>query len=264
MGRAALADLAADPAHAAVLVDFDGSLAPIVPEPADAAILPEAREALARLVGRIHRVGVVSGRPVAFLADQIDLPDVELAGLYGLVRRVGGVDHVDPRAEAYRPAVAGAVETARERLPGLLVEHKDLTVTLHWRRDPARQAEVEECATELSATFGLAIPQQGRMSVELRPPVDVDKGDAVEALLEGCDRACFAGDDVGDLPAFDRLDFLRESGALVDVCRIGVRSSEMPDDLAERVDVLVDGPAGLAAALHGLADALSERRRADP
>lgn len=201
-------------------------------------------------------MGVVSGRPVGFLASEVDLPSVELAGLYGLERRRGGVDAVDPAAEGFRRAVSAAADEAEERLPGLLVERKGLTVTLHWRRDPTRQPEVERCAAELVAAHGLDRPQPGRMSVELRPPVDVDKGAAVEALVDGFDRACFAGDDTGDIPAFDRLAALGASGALRATCAVGVRSSEMPEELADRVDVLVDGPDGLATALGALADAV--------
>lgn len=193
---------------------------------------------------------------MAFLASEIDLPSVELAGLYGLERRVGGVDAVDPAAEGFRGAIAAAADEADRRLPGLLVERKGLTVTLHWRRDPARRSEVEACAAEVAAGHGLDDLRPGRMSVEIRPPVAIDKGVAVEALVEGFDSACFAGDDTGDLPAFDRLAELGASGALRATCAVGVRSPEMPDELADRVDVLVDGPDGLAAVLSALADAV--------
>ena len=43
------------------------------------------------------------------------------------------------------------------------------------------------------------------MAIELRPPIDVDKGDAANALIAGFDVAAFVGDDTGDLPAFAEL-----------------------------------------------------------
>ena len=62
-----LRPLAAAPASAALLVDYDGSLAPIVDDPAAAVVFPAAHAALTRLVARLGRVAVVSGRPVDFL-----------------------------------------------------------------------------------------------------------------------------------------------------------------------------------------------------
>jgi trehalose 6-phosphate phosphatase len=98
------------------------------------------------------------------------------------------------------------------------------------------------------------------MARELRPPVPIDKGTAVHALLErtsSAQRACFAGDDHGDLAAFDALAHLREEGRIRTAVRIGVNSAEAPARLAEAVDLLVDGPPGLAALLDDIATALS-------
>ena len=66
----------ANPRHSVLLVDFDGSLAPIVKDPEAARPLPEARDALAALVPLVQRVAVVSGRPVAFLLDALAMPGV--------------------------------------------------------------------------------------------------------------------------------------------------------------------------------------------
>ncbi|HKY77361.1 MAG TPA: trehalose-phosphatase, partial [Acidimicrobiia bacterium] len=66
-----LAALANDPSQAAVIVDFDGTLAPIVDDPPAATALPEAAATLDRLASCFGRVAVVSGRPVAFLRDQL-------------------------------------------------------------------------------------------------------------------------------------------------------------------------------------------------
>ena len=87
------------------------------------------------------------------------------------------------------------------------------------------------------------------MAVELRPPVPVDKGTVVEELCAGLEAAAFAGDDAGDLAAFDALDRLQRDGRLAHAVRIGVRSAEAPPELMARADVAVDGPAGLAALL---------------
>ena len=98
------------------------------------------------------------------------------------------------------------------------------------------------------------------MSVELRPPVPVDKGTVTAELVTGASVAVFAGDDAGDLVAFDVLTRLAESGAVAHTIRIGVRSEEAPPGIFD-ADVLVDGPRGLAAVLGDLATEISARAR---
>jgi trehalose 6-phosphate phosphatase len=252
----ALRPLADRPDQAAVLLDFDGSLSVIVDDPAAATVLPEARAALADLVGRIKLVAVVSGRPVDVLADALELDGVELVGQYGLERRVDGRTVVDARVVPYGDAVAAAADEAEREQPGLLVERKGgVAVTVHWRTAPERDADAAELAEELARRHGM-VTYATRMARELRPPVPVDKGTAVERLLApGFFAACYAGDDRGDLPAFDALDRTADAGRLTHAVRIAVGSSESPPELLERSDVVVDGPGALAALLQELADA---------
>jgi trehalose 6-phosphate phosphatase len=252
----ALRPLADQPDRAAVLLDFDGSLAGIVDDPAAATVLPEARDALDALVGRISLVAVVSGRPVQVLAEALALDGIELVGQYGLERRVDGRIVVDGRVAPYVDAVAAAADEAERELPGLLVERKaGVAVTVHWRTAPERDTDAAARVDELARRHGL-VTYATRMARELRPPIPVDKGTAVETLLApGFFAACFAGDDRGDLPAFDALDRAEEQGHLTHAARIGVASSESPPELIERSDVVVDGPGALAVVLAALAEA---------
>ena len=195
-----------DARHAVVLVDFDGSLAPIVDNPALARPLPAAREALARLVPLVARVAIVSGRPVAFLVDALALDGVVYAGLYGLERLVDGEVVVDPRAEPWLDVMAQVAHDADAAFPDLLVENKGrVAVTVHWRNAPSLAAEAQAFAAGLARRYDLDPPLRGRMSVELRPPVPVDKGTVTAELVTGASVAVFAGDDAGDLVAFDVL-----------------------------------------------------------
>jgi trehalose 6-phosphate phosphatase len=256
----ALRGLVERPSAAAVLVDFDGSVASIVDDPAAAAVLPDARAALGALAERIALVGVVSGRPVEFLARALALPALTLVGQYGLERSVDGQVVVDPQARPYLPAVAAAAAEAAEELPGLLIERKaGVAVTIHWRTTPEREEEAIAVAERIAARHGLALSPT-RMARELRPPVPVDKGTAVESLLDGCRAACFAGDDHGDLHAFDALDRLRGRGALDTAVKIAVRSAEVPRELLDRADLGVDGPPGLVGVLEALVSELDGPR----
>jgi trehalose 6-phosphate phosphatase len=254
----ALRPLATAPERAAVLVDFDGSLARIVDEPAAAVALPAARDAVAALVGRVGLVAVVSGRPVDFLAAALGIDGLELVGQYGLERMRDGRTIPDERVEPYLDAVAAAADEAERLLPGLLVERKgSIAVTVHWRMQPERDAEGTLAVEELARRHGLET-YPTRMARELRPPVPVDKGTAVDALLEpGYDAACFAGDDRGDLPAFEALDRAVADGRLRHAVPIGVHSREAPPELLDRAVVTVDGPAGLAALLAELGSAIA-------
>jgi trehalose 6-phosphate phosphatase len=90
------------------------------------------------------------------------------------------------------------------------------------------------------------------MSYELRPPVERDKGAVVAEAAGGRGQVCFLGDDRGDVSAFDALDRLAAAGATV--VRVAVASSEAPDELLERADLVVDGPQGALAVLRALLD----------
>jgi trehalose 6-phosphate phosphatase len=253
----ALQPVVDDPAHAALFVDFDGSLAPIVLDPAAAAPLPAARAALARLVPVLARVAVVSGRPAAFLRDALAIDGLDYAGTYGLERVVAGEVTLDERVRPFVDAIAQAADEAEAALPGLLVERKgDVAVTVHWRDQPERGEAVTRWAAEAAPRLGLEAPLRGRMAVELRPPVPVDKGTTVADLARGMRTAAFAGDDAGDLPAFAALRALAADGTLASGVSIGVTSDESPPEV-RAADVVVEGPAGLAALFDALADAIT-------
>jgi trehalose 6-phosphate phosphatase len=245
---ATVARLTHRPRDTAVLVDFDGSLARIVDHPDDARPLPAAVAVLRDLVEVMGRVAVVSGRPVDFLAAHVPIPGLSLVGQYGLDSFIDGVRLLDPRVAPYTASIEAAAAAAEERLPGIFVERKGgVSVTLHWRTASERAAEVQAVAADLAARYGLDAPKRGRKAVELRPPVPVDKGTAVERLIEGFRVGSFAGDDLGDVPAFAALARATGDGRLEESVRIGVLSPEAPPELRDEVDTVVDGPDGLVA-----------------
>jgi trehalose 6-phosphate phosphatase len=257
---APLAPLVDEPERAAFLVDFDGSLAPIVDDPAAARPLPAARAGLARLAARVGRVAVVSGRPAGFLAEHLPIDGLMVVGLYGLERVVAGVREVDPRATPWIPVMGEVADELEARLPDLLVERKgDLAVTVHWRTKPVEGEAAAAVVAAVSAAHGLESPMRGRMAMEVRPPVPVDKGTATRELVSGMRAAAFAGDDIGDLPAFAALRGAAATGGLTAGVSIGVRSPEAPPEILAAV-VVVDGPPRLAQLMDALADAVDERR----
>ena len=202
-------------------------------------------------------VAVVSGRPIDFLRRVLPLPTLSLVGQYGMERWDGTAVIVDPRATGFADAVAAAANRAEIELPGVFVERKGtVAVTLHWRSSPdlgdAARAWADDCAVGLGLTL-----YPTKMAVELRPPVPVDKGTAVNDLVAGRSAAVFVGDDHGDLTAFDALDRFAAVGGYA--VRVAVRSSEAPPELVARSDVTVDGPAGVVVWLTDLAQTVSAR-----
>ncbi len=255
-----LGPLADAPARSALFLDFDGTLAGIVEDPRDARPLPGVPALLADLAVPFALVAVVSGRPTEFLAEALGRPSgVELVGLYGLERALRGAEH-DRWATVIDAVVTDATATAP---PGVYVEPKGLTVTLHWRRAPDQKDWVIAFAERAHAQCGLAI-HQGRHERELRPPVEVDKGTVVRSLADEhagrLDAVAAFGDDKGDLPAFAALGDLRSpDGAALYAVRVAAVDRESPPEVAARADLTVSGATGAVALLRLLADAAATK-----
>jgi trehalose 6-phosphate phosphatase len=232
----ALARLTEDPAVAAVLLDVDGTLAPIVARPELAEVPEETRTELRRLVERYALVACVSGRSGEEARWLVGVEGVVYVGVHGL--------ELAPEAERWREALRPFAQ-----LDWPWLEDKGLTVALHWREaadEQAARAELESVA-ERAEEAGLEV-RWGRKVLELRPPVEADKGTAVRTLLEerGLRRALYAGDNTTDLDAFRGLDGLEVA------VRIAVASPEAPPGLREAADLVVASPAELLELLRRL------------
>jgi trehalose-phosphatase len=256
-----LEPLRAEPAKAAILTDFDGTLAPIVERAEDAALPGGAGEVLGRLVERYGLVGAVSGRRAAEVRALIDVDGLHYAGNHGLELLLPGDD--EPRSD---PSIAGRERDAAEFLAAvadgrldeveLRPEDKGPIQALHWR-GAADEGRAEAVAREIAAAAEVAglEPRWGRKVLELRPVGGGGKDAAVSALLAagGLDRAVYAGDDRTDVDAFRRLGELRDASDLVAAVRVGVLSAEGPAEIAAQADVTVADPAGWLAILTWLA-----------
>jgi len=260
---ALLRPLAAEPGRSALFLDFDGTLAAIVEDPTGARPLPGVPALLAELAAAFALVAVISGRPTAFLADVLGAPaGVTLAGLYGLERAVQG-----PAYDAWASVIDEVVAEATAGAPaGVYVEPKGLTVTLHWRRAPETKDWVLAFAERQHATRGLMV-HEGRHERELRPPLQVDKGTVVRALVAEHDEAADPlramaafGDDIGDLPAFEALDELRAAAVRpLIIVRVAAVDTESPPEVAAAADLSVPGAAGAVEVLRALSEAAAAR-----
>ena len=256
--EALLAPLVADPSKTAVITDFDGTLAPIVVDPAAARVLDGVPHLLARLALSYAVVAVVSGRPVSFLAGQLGRPvgttgaGVRLVGLYGLEEAgTDGSVHLAEEARPWLRVVAEAADRLAAGAPvGVLVEVKGAAVTVHWRRAPESEGWVSARVADEVARCGL-VAHPGRASIELRPPLEVDKGTVVRRLTEGLPAACFLGDDLGDLPAYAALARRADEDGTHTVA-VAVDDAETAPEVRAVADLVVDGPEGALAVLRWL------------
>ncbi|HEX7254702.1 MAG TPA: trehalose-phosphatase [Gaiellaceae bacterium] len=229
-----------EPEQAAVFLDVDGTLAPIVDRPEDATVPEETRQEVERLAERYALVACVSGRPAADARAMVGVDGIEYVGVHGLESH--------PGVPEYTPQLERLLETAD--WPWRVETKAGVTAAFHYREVADEEAgPAVERVVETAQELGLAV-QRGRKVVEVRPPIDADKGTAVRALLaeRGLERALYAGDDTTDLDAFRGLD-----EADLDVAvKVAVGSPEMNPRLLTEADVVVDGPGELLYLLRTL------------
>ncbi len=259
--RAAIAGSAARLDGYGFFFDFDGTLSPIGEDPQAVVPVPGAVDALAALVGETALVAVVSARPVGFLGDRLGhVPGLHLHGLYGLEYSADGGRTVTtaPEAVPYLPLIARIVDEARAMFPTALIEDKRLSCALHYRTTPDLRTAIEEWAAAQADAYGLKL-QHGRMVVELKPPVDTDKGAVVRTAAQSLSGAWYFGDDLGDLPAYAALDELagRPGFHAVRVAIANADGAVVP--LIERADLRLAAPEQVPPLLRAVLAASHEK-----
>jgi len=242
----------ASPASAGLFLDFDGVLADISHVSDGAVVRPGVPALLLELHAVLGRVAIISGRPVDYLHHMIPT-EIDIVGLYGLEWRSAGEMHSLPEAEAWREVIDSLTAVAVDEFGAALVEHKGLSLTVHYRGDSGQADAMGMWVKEQAQEFGIEA-RTAKQSFELHPPIGRNKGTAILDLASSLDPVAFVGDDVGDLPAFDGLDVLAARG--VTTFRVVVESDESPREMIDRADVVVPGPEGAEAMLRRLAESL--------
>jgi trehalose 6-phosphate phosphatase len=198
-----------DATGAGLVLDFDGVLSPIVTDPSSSRMLPDTPAVLSTIATRLRLVAIISGRPLDFLADRATLPGVRLLGSYGVETIEDGVHRIHPGAARWMKAIgqaASRLSAELSDLTGVTVEEKGVSVAVHWRNAADReqaQERVQNAVADIAVTTGLH-RQPGKLVEELRPPLSIDKGTAIAGLIdsESLRVVAYAGDDLGDTPAF--------------------------------------------------------------
>ena len=247
-------------------LDFDGTLAPIVDDPESARIHPEAGGVLLELSSAVRAVAVVTGRPARKV--------LALGGLDEVGREIGETGRElyvfgqygferwsSTRRRVVSPRPPQGLSGFLRELPGVLreadaaeafVEDKGLAIAVHTRRldDPAAAFDrLEPRLRDLAERYAMVL-EPGRNVIEARSP-GMDKGTVVRDLAKETDAGgfLFAGDDLGDVEAFEAVTELAEHGLpTLLVCS----ASDEESALVARSDVVVHGPDGVLELLRRL------------
>jgi trehalose 6-phosphate phosphatase len=232
-----------------LITDVDGTISPIGDEPDAARVTPGNLELLARLGALLPLVAVISGRSAGDVARRVNLPGLVYIGNHGMEQWQDGQVRIVPSAAAYREALTAAAAEIRQLLvKGMSLEDKGVTLSVHYRTtDRPEQVAVEltPAFEALAGAHGLRLTR-GRMVFEFRPPVQVDKGSALVALVRShrLEAAVYLGDDTTDVTAFQNAARLRASGQCL-AYGLGVCSPGTPAEVLENADYLIQEVSGV-------------------
>jgi trehalose 6-phosphate phosphatase len=226
--------------------DLDGTLSAIAPTPDAATLLPGVADLLVQALSSFDLVAVVSGRTTTDAQRMVGVPGILYIGNHGLehLNEDGVTIHVRPEAEPWVRAINHVLANIQgpliERYPKLMVERKGVTATIHLRGiEEPQQAEeaIYRAIVEAASPEGLRVTR-GKLVVELRPPLDVDKGVAIEDFIRarGLRGAIYLGDDQTDIDAFRTLQRLTSEGVCQGVA-VAVLHDEAPAALAAEADM---------------------------
>ncbi len=197
-----------------LLLDFDGTLAPIRSRP-EMARLPAGTLKILDKLGRSPDIimAIISGRKLSELKKLVPVRSIYYAGCHGLEISGPGIKFTHPLAMAAIPdlkALLKDLKNMKSSLPGTLVEDKGFSVAFHFRNLAGRHiAFMNQQISGLQNKYPRLLCQPGRKVYDFRPDVSWDKGRAVILLLKKLHHKkpfpVYIGDDATDEDAFRAL-----------------------------------------------------------
>ncbi len=234
-----------------IALDIDGTISQIVARPQDA-IVPEAiRLHLVTLCRKMDLVAIISGRAAGDAKRLVGVEEALYIGSHGLERwQAGRVVRV-PQMEPY----IERIKQVRRRLEGQLgegveIEYKGASISFHYRLSPHPATARDHILQSLQACPEVTslLISEGRMIVELRPPVPVHKGTALLDLVEehSLKSIIYIGDDLTDIDAFQAVHTLKHNCAGL---AVAVAGAESAPEVAEAADITLPGVEAVEALL---------------
>jgi len=228
-----------------LITDIDGTISPTAPTPADAQVSPMCLQYLSLLSARLKLVAVISGRPVIHMRKMLGLEKIIYIGNHGFERWVGEEVKVDNKVEQYSTMISAVLQDIKPLfdIEGIILENKGTTASIHYRLCKDQESakwHILNAITSSPSAQHLKI-RQGRMVVELFPPVEVNKGSATRDLIREYQlrAAIYLGDDLTDLDAF-RVIHEVKAPDFDGIC-IGVIDEETAPEVGEKADFTLNG-----------------------
>lgn len=244
-----------------MLLDIDGTIAPIVEFAADATVPEVTRQLLIAISRRYGLLACISGRRASDARAMVSIGTINYIGSHGAELLEAGATKsvLDPRIADWAARVAEfrqGADTMELRRTRVRIEDKGSIVAFHWRgvADPEAARAALDALADQARGAGFEV-HWGRMVMEVRPPVRIDKGAGIKNLLtdRGLENVMYVGDDVTDLDAFRAVREMVASGTIGQGLCVGVRSDDGPPEITQEADLVVDGTDGVRGLLVALA-----------
>jgi len=243
-----------------ISLDFDGTLAPIHQNPGSALMPAESRRALKALeASERSTVAIISGRALPDLRERVRMEEIIYAGNHGLEITGPGLHFIEPTASERVEALeelARHLQVRLRHIPGVEVESKVLTASIHFRRASAGSLDevhklVQDAVNPIVSLFQVT---QGLQIFEIRPRVNWHKGLAIHWIKEALGRhdalSIYLGDDVSDEDAFAAL----RDDITISVGRVSGTCAQYHLDLQESVQEFLVWLAGSLGSATAVAD----------
>jgi len=240
-----------------LITDVDGTISPTAPTPPQAEVSPLCRQYLSILSEKLALVAAISGRPAVEAKNMLRIDKMVYIGNHGLERWTEGHTELVDEAKEYPKVIKAAVKELSRFLAidGISIEDKGATATIHYRLCPEPELAKEKihaALKSLAQARHLRI-MEGKMAINLLPPVSLNKGTTVLDLIRDyrLRGAIYLGDEYTDIDAFRAIHNVPGDSAFQGFA-IGVTSPEMPEGLVSEADFSLNGVADVERFLQWL------------
>jgi len=229
-----------------LITDVDGTISEIAPTPQQAEVSPRCRHYLSILSQHLALVAAVSGRPAEEIKNMLKIDRAVYIGNHGLERWAKGQSEFSKDTDGYPELIKAVIKelTPLLSIKGITLDDKGITATIHYRLSPNPEAAKRDILVTLeSSTQAKRLRiMHGKMSINLLPPVEANKGTAVLDLMReySLQGGIYLGDDLTDVDAFKAIHSVSSDSSFQGVA-IGITSQEMMKGLVAEADFTLNG-----------------------
>lgn len=228
-----------------VFLDYDGTLSPIVDDP-EVAFMTDKMRTVVHEIGCCFPTSIISGRSREKVYDFVQLDNIYYAGSHGMdimaplqplrirdwKHHANAVDQKGNKLVIYQPAnkyvpeinqIQKSLKEKTAAIKGVKIEDNKYCMSIHFRNvsdeDLGTLEEKVKSVLEEHPHFQLT---RGKKVLEIRPPIDWDKGHALEYILDSLGLASssdvlpiYIGDDTSDEDAFELIHQKKQGYSII-------------------------------------------------